>query len=526
MSKIFLEKNGEGAEEAAKRFFGSDQDCSEFINKKLKKGEYEFLACFAQAAVSKGGEYNLIDDGEKSYRILWGLMDESGVKEEERERLLLAVYKAPEKSMLRRWTDSADQYFAKKLYTNNAYAYTLLKKDTTGLTYPLILDMGKSKGEEYIIKSLLTFNVANRAKARRLIYGSKTALSLIPAYGEMSARERGEFVRLMLLDKRSHESVAFIKDVYFNEDSKRIVNVIENDIISPYGRDYIQPEYEEDEKSLYSPFVLNRRYKIRIRDFKVKKAVSQDPEVNALIKKRASVIKKELKQCKKQLFDIMVSGSRWAAEMFEIRLRKDKLFYFLCDKLYFALYNGDVFEDLVIISGGRILTAEGKEISTKNKQLTVAHPLMFRGRYAYLTMHNDVKQPFEQIKRRYFEPSESDNSFNYINRFKGSVITVAQLKKRMRGSGFHLKRTGNGGEFGWVTMLWQGVFCVAKLSEFDVNDPEAFVRAEKICFYDYKDVAKRIDNGSWENTKVMPISSLNPSLFSEFMLILSGIFGA
>ena len=94
----------------------------------------------------------------------------------------------------------------------------------------------------------------------------------------MNVRQRGEFVRLMLLDKRNPESVAFIKSVYYTEPSKRIVNAIAKEIITPYS--HLQPqEYKEDEKSLYSPFYCGRNYKIRIKNFKVKKAVSQDLEV-------------------------------------------------------------------------------------------------------------------------------------------------------------------------------------------------------------------------------------------------------
>ncbi|MBQ4049899.1 MAG: DUF4132 domain-containing protein [Clostridia bacterium] len=525
MNNNFSEKAGETAVEAGKRFFEGEYDATDFIKKKLKKGDYEYLAVFAQTAVAPVIDYRLVEDSEKSFRILMELFDRCNITEDAKEKLIYSVYKASEKSMLKRWTDSADEYFARKIFANPGFAYTLLKKDTTGLAYPLILQVGKSRGEEIIVKALLTFNVANRAKARRLIYGSRVAISLISAYEEMNVRQRGEFVRLMLLDKRNPESVQFIKDVYYGESSKRIVNAIRKEIITPYA--HLQPqEYREDEKSLYSPFFCGRNYKIRIKNFKVKKAVSQDLEVNTQIKKRAALVKAELKACINDLFDRMVSCSRWPAEMFLERLNEDKLFYYMCDKLFFAMYNGEYFEDIVIVSDGKILTADGKRVNIENKQIMLAHPLMFSGRYAYLTMQNDLNQPFAQIDRPVFVPSDTDRTFNYVNRFSGSVITVGQLKKRTRGTGFHLKRDTSTGDFGWLAMLWQGVYCVAKLSEFDENDNDGFVRAERIQFYEFKDVAKKMDNGKWESAKVMPISNINPALFSEFMLILSGVFGA
>jgi len=525
MNKIFTEIKEEKPIDAAKRFLSGEYDCGDFIKKKLKKNDYDFLAAFAHAMISPNSDYTLVANGEKSFNMFMQIMDTCAIKEEDKEKLVYGIYNASEKSPLKLWTKSADEYLARKLQANPSYAYTLLKTDTTGLAYPLVFIFGKNKGDEIILKALLTFRVANRGKARRLIFGSPVAISLIPAYEEMNTRERGEFVRLMILDKVNHESVEFIKNVYYNEPSKRIVHTIRDEVIYPYAKTIPLQEYEEDEKSLYSPFVMGRRYKIRIKNYKVKKAVSQNTEVNNAIKAKATKVKKELKACKQYLYENMVSRNRWAAEMFMERLNNDKLFYYLCDKLYFALYNGNIFEDIVIISDGKIITADGKNVNIENKQILVAHPMLFTGRYAYLKLSNNVDQPFEQIDRPVYEPSDTDIAFNTVSRFSGSVITVAQLKKRMRGTGFHLKRDANG-EFSYATMLWQGVYCVVKFSEFDYNDPDSFVRVMEIRFYDFKDVAKKLENGSWESARVMPISTINPALFSEFMLIFMGIFSA
>lgn len=525
MSQRFVCQTEESLFDAGKRFSQGDFNASDFLKNLLKKEEYAQIADFFNGVCNNDDEYSLLSIAEKSYGAFVSLAEEYGIDAEQYKRLLLFTYKAPQRGALRRWIPAADAFFSSRLKTDLiGTAVYLLAGDSTGLAYNLITQIGGEDGEMIILQELFADRVLNKGKARKIVSEGNAKMRLAESYDELSPKEKEELVKIILADKQSPQALDFISALYANETYKPVRRLIENETVYPLKSKRLRTQqYEYDSKSIYSPVYAGRHYKIRIRNYKVKKPVTINDAAKPVLKKQSALVKAELKEDISCLFERMVSGDKWPVELFLRRLNEDKLFYFLCDKLYFALYDGNSFDGIVLINNGEILDVDGNKVDTEGKHITVAHCMDMRGKYSFLNLQS-LDQPFEQVGREFFEAGDRDFTYNAVKRFSNSVITVAQLIKKIRGSGFKLRGKSQGECWG-MARLWQGVYCYVRFSRFDVEDKDDFVRVVEVRFYDSADVARSGFGEDFEGVKPMAISDVKTKLFSEFLLTLGRIFG-
>lgn len=225
------------------------------------------------------------------------------------------------------------------------------------------------------------------------------------------------------------------------------------------------------------------------------------------------------------LYKAMVEGRAFSRDFF----LKTLLFppFTASERLFFSVYSGKMLTDIVMVDGGRVLNLQNEPIElTEDCTVRVLHPVELNAQTAYLKRLN-IEQPFEQIRRRVFLPSDAARRANACMSVAGRLVTVRDFNKNRRKTGFKILSRDRDGMYSQVGLSREGILCAVSLAPVDtsVAPLDSFVQAQAVWFYDEKKVIRFGGKRFTDGIPALSVSEIPLRVFSEFMFAVYELMG-
>lgn len=222
------------------------------------------------------------------------------------------------------------------------------------------------------------------------------------------------------------------------------------------------------------------------------------------------------RQVIKFFYDAMLFGTSFTSERF---LREIIMppFAEIADSLFFGVYRDGRLDNIIIVDEERVLDIENTPcIPPDDCEIRVLHPVELTNKTEFLKRLNIV-QPFDQIKRKIYAPSDDDKRNNACFGISGTVAKAWDFKASMRKLGF--RALGGGASCEQVGIARSGILCVLNISRVDLADVSSngTVHAQSVRFYAEKDVVRLGGKQFVESVAPLSPARIEPRVFSEFM---------
>lgn len=374
---------------------------------------------------------------------------------------------APAGSALKSWSKAIDVWLVKRAYANfGEVADWLAAYDTHTVRYDALLISDRAKTTDLLLDKLIHGKNVNKTRIRKFFLEHKIDVfpTLKATYDGADAKTREAVVRVLLLYKNDARVSLFLDNVYELDKSVTVRRLFEKD--------------------------------------------------RSAIERAAPL--PGAKELQKTFYEAMVSGKSVSAAEFKRKL-SDKDYAAVAGELFFSVYQGGTMTDIVIVDNGKILDLDNrpKELDG-NLCVKVFHPVELTSKYAYLRQLN-IEQPFEQIHRSVYVPTDEEKQYNTCRRLKGTIMRAAEFKKAVREGGFKVLNKNIDEETSQAGKVRGGILCVLDYLPVNLNQPGRTVTAGEIRFYDYKDVVKLNGQMYTDGVPLYPIARLPERMFSEFI---------
>ena len=233
----------------------------------------------------------------------------------------------------------------------------------------------------------------------------------------------------------------------------------------------------------------------------------------------------ESSKLKAYFYDMMVSGKQIGTRDFMKNLARPE-FSELSDQLFFSLYEGGEFLRLFVTDGGKIFDIYGAEIILpEHGGVKVTHPVELNRESAQVTRWN-ITQPFVQIRRKVYAPSDADVGKSSYGEIEGITVTAERFTANMRSLGFRVLNYGSGGTFDYVGLKRDGIWCVLFITPMETaHKTEGSVMAQCVRFYDDKDIIRLGHNLFVDGVTPLALDRIDARAFSEFIYSVYKLMG-
>ncbi|MDE7395617.1 MAG: DUF4132 domain-containing protein, partial [Clostridiales bacterium] len=225
------------------------------------------------------------------------------------------------------------------------------------------------------------------------------------------------------------------------------------------------------------------------------------------------------------LYNAMVEGTEFSRDFFLHTLCLPP--FTASEQLFFSVYCDKMLTEIVMVDGGRVLNLQNEPIElAKGCTVRVLHPVELNAKTAYLQRLN-IEQPFEQICRRVYLPSDADRRSNGCMNVAGRLVTVRAFNKNRRKTGFKILNRDQDGLCTQVGLSREGILCVLNLAPIDmkVAPLDSFVQARAVWFYDEQQVIRFGGKRFTDGVSPLSVSEIPLRVFSEFMYSVYELMG-
>lgn len=509
----------------------NENDTKEFITALLKSGAYEPLA----AAMSSG----CIDDDSRSeyipnkkplgrlsdrrFRTFMELVESSGVDMELVYPMMFAAFDAPKDSYLYSFVGGIDAFFTRFTYEDyDAAASVIHRYDGKLKCLSALMAADRQRTVELILTQLLYGKQVNKAAMRKYLLSKRADIvpELCSLYVGAKVKEKEAIVRLLLLYKSDPRAKEFLSYLENSENSLVVRKLLDKDCgrgsrkaSSAFDASFLPKEIEIDGEKY--EFVLSTDGKVSAVPDARKK------EVTAHKKKIEKAFKAVIADCERAMED----NRRIPSSEFAERIKNDWIFAFTASSLLFSVYKNGIMSDIVVVENGEIRDLDNKkrELSA-DESVAVSHPAEWE--YYEFLKTLDVKQPFEQIRRNAYVPTESERKYDFGIRVGGRVMPAEKFKTALKSGGFKLLNKNRYDESSSAGKTRCGFTCVIEFEPTNFKNPSKLVAMGKIYFYRYADLIKLGGQTYTEGVSVCPIRSVPAIIFSEFIRDVFAVLGA
>lgn len=373
------------------------------------------------------------------------------------------------KSELYIWKESSRWYLAKLAAVDYNKAWNYIKKNDPDfrLVY-MLLDVDKERVLRDLIELAMFGKGVNKVAIRNFLRGYKSEVLAVvrPMYSGLKNDGKIAAVRLLLLFKNDSEVGRFLGELAETEKSQSVRKLLAGKVSRGFD-------------------LGDKTDKRHITEF---------------------------------FYNAMITGVSFTPDDFMQRLILPP-FAEIADSLFFGIYRDGALQNIIVVDAERVLNIENEPcIPPPDSEIKVLHASELTYKTEFLKRLNIV-QPFEQIKRKVYLPSGSDNSNNACFGISGTVVSAGAFKISMRKIGFRALNKDNDGGCGQVGLCRNGVLCVVNIAPIDLAtvDADYAVQAQCVRFYREKDVVRL--GGKQFVEGVMPLTpgKMDSRMFSEFM---------
>ena len=475
-----IKKNSIDPETAGRAFFAgnfTDEETKTFLTAYLEAKRYEHLAAVIHCGFIHK-EYNNSDYitsrtaepdlASRYFHMLLELAASAEVGEAQFAPLLIACFSAPPGSYLHAWKKASETYLLKEAYRDYDRILTMLTTyDLSYNAYDILMQVDKNRTEELLKERLLYGKNIRKTAIRKLLLGYKIDVAYLfgADYKTKEIPMREAIVRLALLYKNDLKAAEFLASVKNTEPVAHIRKLITS------GENHASKGMGNADAAAY-------------------------------------------------LEQMMIDSKRITPSEFYFKLEYDCEFAKSASSLFFSVYSFGRLIDIVIVHNGTVCNLENAEtVIAENAEVGVLHPLELPTSDAYLKRLN-IEQPFVQIRRPVFIPSDYEAASNVVSRLKGTVISAGEFRKNLKTFDFRLLHGSKEGVFDRAVAFLGDCACVLEFSPTDFADKKNIVMLGETKFYSAKDFISVRGNLYIEGVPSKRVSDIDPKRFSELLYVL------
>lgn len=518
--------NGSMLSEVGHQFFADKQrtneQTAEFITALLKEGAYENLAVVMSSGYINDGTTAFLPNRKDKSRIadryfqsFIELALQSGVDIELIYPMLFSAFESPKNSCLHSFVGGIDTYFTKMAYRDYDAAAEVIKKyDKKYRCLPILMEVDEARTLENVLNDLIYGKNANKTALRKYLLEKKVDIvpSLCKEYVKSNVKAREGILRLLLLYKNEPRAALFLDEIEKNETSAVIRNLLHRD-----KNVRTQQKIKVKGGGGQAYVCVNDGgidYKIAVGD-DLSLEISPTPFTDK-VKKAAAEFEKELKTACGVFEKSMADNTRRPCEYFLKNVLGDSLMCAIASTLLFSVYKNNTLSDIVVVEKGEIHDLDNNARTLEDVDVAVSHPLEWGNKFSYLKQL-DVKQPFAQIRRDVYIPSETEKAYNFCSRLHGTIMEAGEFKASLKKGGFKILNKNKYGESNCAAIIKGDVMCVLEFAATDFENPKRLISMGDIRFYKYADIIKLGGQMYTDGVMPCPVQSLPDIMFSEFL---------
>ena len=516
--------DGKLLEQVGREFFTSArtmEDTRFFITALLEKKAYESLATVMSSGCidrNRAAGY-LPDDKQRkiSYRYFSSFMElveKSGVDMELIWPMFFAAFDAPKDSYLYSFVGGIDAYFKLFAYADYDKAVDVVRRyDRKYKCLSTLMEVDRPRTLATVLDVLIYGKNANKTALRKYLLEKRIDIvpTLCNEYIRASVKAKEGVVRLLLLYKGDPRADRFLEEIERSEKSLVIKKLIDKD---KGAKKVAESEIKPVENAIESEIAVGDvTYRVGItKELDVEVEPAPYPkEVAAAADKLAKRLKKMCDECE----TAMSTNTRWQSSRFLKRLASDKMFAAVASTLLFTTYNGSIMSDIITVENGEIYDLDNNKRELTESEVAVSHPLEW-DKVPFLN-HLDVKQPFAQVGREVFTPTDTEKMYNSCPRLGGRVMPAGDFKTSLARHGFKVLNKNRYAESSSAGLVRGDIMCVIEFDATNFAEPDRLIAMGNVRFYRYADLIKLGGQIYTDGVKPCPIQNIPPILFSEFI---------
>lgn len=513
--------------EVGREFFSSertDEQTRSFLTALLERCEYENLAVvMSSGCIDKniaasylhgtGGNRRVSD---RYFAVFIELVERSGVEMELVWPMFFAAFDAPKDGYLYSFAGGIDAYFKRYAYADYDAAVDVVRRwDHKYKCLSTLMEVDRARTLDIVLDVLIYGKNANKTALRK--YLMEKRIDIVPAlcneYIRSSVKAKEGIVRLLLLYKGDPRADRFLGEIDKSEKSLVIKKLIDKD--RGKGKDRTKFAGESGKDGGISSVVtvdgsdytvaLTKELTVEVKPLPYPKAVRIEEEK----------LRKRLKKVCRECEIAMSENARWDSALFLKRLADDKMFAAVASTLLFSTYNDGSMSDIIIVENGEIRDLDNNKRVLTESEVSVSHPCEW-DRFEFLHAL-DVTQPFAQVGREVFFPTDAEKSYNSCGRLKGRVMPAGDFKESLSRHGYKLLNKNRYNESNCAGRLRGDVMCVLEFDATNFAEPDRLIAMGNVRFYRYADLIKLGGQVYTDGVKPCPVRSLSGILFSEFL---------
>ena len=513
--------------EVGREFFTgarSEEETRSFLTALLERAEYENLAtvmssgCIDKHTASSylpvGGGNRRVSD--RYFAVFIELVEKSGVDMELVWPMFFAAFDAPKDGYLYSFAGGIDGYFKRYAYADYDSAVDVVRRwDRKYKCLSTLMEVDRARTLDIVLDVLIYGKNANKTALRK--YLMEKRIDIVPAlcneYIRSSVKAKEGIVRLLLLYKGDPRADRFLGEIERSEKSLVIKKLIDRDRGKGLTKSGFGAEAGKDCGISSVVNVGGSEYTVALtKDFSVEVSTVPYPKV---VRAEEENLRKRLKKVCRECEAAMSENARWESALFLKRLESDKMFAAVASSLLFTAYNDGGMSDIIIVEDGEIRDLDNNKRALSESEVAVSHPTEWE-RFGFL--HGlDVVQPFAQVGREVFVPTDAEKSYNSCGRLKGRVMPAGDFKESLSKHGYKLLNKNRYDESDCAGKLRGDVMCVLEFDPTNFAEPDRLIAMGNVRFYRYADLIKLGGQIYTDGVKPFPVQLLSGILFSEFL---------
>jgi len=466
------------ADAAGRAYFSqnaSDAETHAFFDAYLDESRHEELAAAIHAGfISKEyshGDYltarvGALELDARYFNLLLETAVSADFSEEKLAPLFAACFAARPGTVLSAWRKPAEAYLLNAAYRDYERVLNLLTAyDPFYEAYGVLMQADRKRTEEILIHRLLYGKNVRKSAIRKLLLRYRIDISqFFEGFAAQPPPMREAVVRLALLYKNDAKASVFLKNAAAFEPLSTIRRLIIGSYVSKAGTGAVWT----------------------IGDFE----------------------------------KMMVGGNTFSAPEFQKKLDTDPVFSAIASDLFFSVYVSNGLNNIVIVHNGVVCDLENVPVTLPDSSVVgVLHPLELPERFSYLRRLSMV-QPFPQVCRPIFVPTQYELTSNVVSRLGGTVISAGAFKKNLKKAGGKLLYGSLDNAFDRVSVFMGDAACVLEFSPVDFSDPKQTVILGNARFYFAGDFISVHGKYYIEGVPPARTRDISPRMFSEFLYTL------
>lgn len=453
----------------------------------------------------------------------------SGVKSEDLIPLAVASLYAKQDTRLRGWVSGCKLYIENEaLRDYEQCLMVVLETDYDYKAFSSMLKADCNKTIDFLVDQLLNGRNIKKMSIRKFLFSKNIPMlaKMSELYQSQDIKIRSEVVRLLVLYKNDPFVSKFLANVLQFDKSKSVRKIVESSNNSQHIIQFNDETFYrlDDNFNCILDFCDDEISGEIIIDSELNVKSSVSGKLSRESKKFVSYVRSQVESDLEskilEFENMMIYGATMEMQEFKEIIEIDPLSLVVASTLFFTVYKDGHMHEVVVVDEGVINDIDNEKFEVfEGAMIGVLHRIEIPKSYKFIKELN-VKQPFNQIRRREFYPSSYEFNSNIIERLNGVTFLAGKLKGNFKKYGFKILNRDEDGYTSMAGVVIGSIICVLSFTKTDFKNKNEMINLLNAKFFDTKDVIKLRGQTYINNVPLISISQIKEKQFSEFMHLL------